>query len=430
MPLISTPLPCEDGLQDEAVRKKDCEVREFDDDEYVDSDMEGSILNRPRPKKNTLQAPALPQRSEKRASKILDGLMKDLKDLERKEEDEREVEDPLESYLSSEEDASLSDEGSLSDFETEEDVAVESRAGSSRASRRESREDTARMVSFILAGKPQIVEIYLSSANSSPSRSTPRNLESLKLEAVLPTRSSSRPAPLILNTERRKSISSITSLAKTSTTTSYTPSASSYIPYSSPVTPTTSSTTLPPRKSSRLATNISSLVLNTRSSIQAAASASHAFLQSDPFANETSPYSSTSPEEVPLPKTPTGNGAAVANWKKGLSKSLAKARKPSMPKISLAYTAGVVTPRPSTSSRSSMATSQAPSEEGKEMAAETKSVDEKDEEVVVKEAPVRYEDIMKTAIRAPPPRPSSSMNSAAKKGFGMNLGRKKSVKNR
>ena len=51
------------------------------------------------------------------------------------------------------------------------------------------------------------------------------------------------------------------------------------------------------------------------------------------------------------------------------------------------------------------------------------------------EGPLRYEDIMKGVIRAPPPAPASpakdrKMSIGSKMSFGMGLGRKKSVKGR
>ncbi|EHL01361.1 hypothetical protein M7I_2694 [Glarea lozoyensis 74030] len=92
--------------------------------------------------KSVVRAPAVPARSEKRASKLLKELMMDLENMEvpkEKEMDKKSVveDDPHELYLSSEEEGSLSDDyaDSLLDFEPLEDGEVtEERAQSSRAS--------------------------------------------------------------------------------------------------------------------------------------------------------------------------------------------------------------------------------------------------------------------------------------------------------
>jgi hypothetical protein len=123
------------------------DFEEYDQDECVDSDMEGSIIHRGRPKK-LVKPPALPQRSEKRASRLLENVMLELQNLggsTQKEGDKISIvqeSDPHELYLSSEEDASLSDDydDSLTDFEegTSSEVPEATRASSSRASSRKS----------------------------------------------------------------------------------------------------------------------------------------------------------------------------------------------------------------------------------------------------------------------------------------------------
>jgi hypothetical protein len=400
-----------------------------DEDEYVDSDMEGSILNRPRPKKPVKTAPpALPQRSEKRASRILETLMVELKSLDGSTPKESEKQsivpenDPHELYLSSEEDASLSDDyddsDSLVDFEPSDDTEEATSAPSSRASSRKSQEDTARVVSFIVVGKPVIIDIFQTSPERSHRHSM--NLDSLASITTapsLPAKTTRRPTPLNLypNSLRRMSISSITSSHYTTafstpqvsnasmTNLSSMSHSTSYIP--------------PPRKTSRLA----SLVTTTKSNFQ--------FLSSDPFA---SPQESKEEEETP--KTPTS--AAAAAWKKNFSKTLNMARKPSMPKISLAYTAGVVTPRPS-NSISKLDLVQPASE--RESTESTSKVVEEPKAIQRSQTmpmppmpstpgggPVRYEDIMRNVIRAPPPVPMTSPKE--KRGFGMGLVRRKSTK--
>lgn len=185
---------------------------ESDQDEFLDSYMEGSIVRRAR-LEQPVKTPALPQRSDKRASRLLENVMLELQSLDgskQKEEDKVSIvpeSDPHELYLSSEEDASFSDDydDSISDFE--EDMNLEdaeaARASSSRASSRKSQEDTARIVSFISVGKPQIVDIYV--PNTSPSTAAKRlsqNLESVNSCDTTPTsspqKSTRRPPPLKL----------------------------------------------------------------------------------------------------------------------------------------------------------------------------------------------------------------------------------------
>jgi hypothetical protein len=397
-----------------------------DEDECVESDMEGSILNRPRPKKPVKTAPpALPQRSEKRASRILETLMVELKSLDGSTPKESEKQsivpenDPHELYLSSEEDASLSDDyddsDSLVDFEPSDDTEEATRAPSSRASSRKSQEDTARVVSFIVVGKPVIIDIFQTSPERSSRHSM--NLESLASITAAPSppaKTTRRPTPLKLypNSLRRMSISSITSSHYT--TASSTPHASNASMTNLSSMSHSTSYIPPPRKISRLA----SLVTTTKSNFQ--------FLSSDPFA---SPQESSEKEETP--KTPTS--AAAAAWKKNFSKTLNMARKPSMPKINLAYTAGVVTPRPSNSNSKLDLVQPVPERESIES---TSKVVEEPKAIQTMPmpptpstpggGPVRYEDIMRNVIRAPPPVPMTSPKE--RRGFGMGLVRRKSTK--
>jgi len=127
---------------------------------------------------------------------------------------------------------------------------------------------------------------------------------------------------------------------------------------------------------------------------------------------------------------------------------MSKARKPSMPKLSLAYTAGVVTPR-NNPYASSLNPNPAPEQE-KEKAKELGELDEaeekainmaakltrysssssKDENEGLEKAPVRYEDIIKTAgevIRSPTTIPTPKERRMMP--FGR-LGRTKSGKGR
>ncbi|KAG9244945.1 hypothetical protein BJ878DRAFT_401009, partial [Calycina marina] len=108
--------------------------------EYSDSDMEGSVMNR----NNSSLRPALPQRSEKRNSRHMESTV-ELLSLEISTEktigQRVEASDPHEQYLSSEEDVSFSeyddDLDSLMDFESSPETGTE--AGTPPGSRGSSR---------------------------------------------------------------------------------------------------------------------------------------------------------------------------------------------------------------------------------------------------------------------------------------------------
>ncbi|CZR56753.1 uncharacterized protein PAC_06642 [Phialocephala subalpina] len=332
---------------------EDFQEYDDDDDECLSSDMEGSVVHRGRPKKVVRAPPAIPARNEKRASKILESVMLELKTLdgtETKDTDSRSMvqeSDPHESYLSSEEDASLSDdyEDSLTSPEDNLEDSTSPVESFTRTTRRRSQEDTARVVSFICVGKPQIVDIFIPSNHTSPVDDPIMKRHSMNLDALTsltqaPSQPKAvrRPTPLKLypSTIRRMSISSVTS--------SHTTSSNSTAPANTPSTNLSninSNGTLPPRKSSRLAHNLTSLVTSTKStfstsyippSSSANPSTAHSFLSSDPFAVDSpnTPHN----DEPTTPKTPT---SAAAAWKRGLSKTLSKARKPSLQKLSMGY---------------------------------------------------------------------------------------------
>ncbi|KUJ17315.1 uncharacterized protein LY89DRAFT_50810 [Mollisia scopiformis] len=449
------------------------DFQEFDEeDECLDSDMEGSIIHRGRPKK-AVRAPAIPARNERRASKILENVMLELQTLdgkEAKDTDSRSMvpeSDPHESYLSSEEDASLSDD--YDDLESLSGTASpsaedadneEGRESFSRGSRRKSQEDTARVVSFICVGKPQIVDIFISSNHASPiergNGSIPKrhsmNLEALtaltQTQSSSPAKSSRRPTPLKLypNSIRRMSISSITS--------SHTSNSS----YNQPA-PTNASNTnlssLPPRKSSRLALNINSLITSTKTTLQKSVSASaavpsHSFLTSDPFST-TASNEDTQPT---TPKTPTSIAAAA--WKRGLSKTLTKARKPSMPKLYTAYTnsssasispdkkristahsnlssnnlARIISesiPDAETRSRSSVYSS---ASSQRDPAVEPVVEVKRSSTMPVLTSPTTSTSYIPPVVQKPPPIPASTtpVSAGGRRSFSLGLGRKKSVK--
>ncbi|KAG4426086.1 hypothetical protein IFR04_000793 [Cadophora malorum] len=449
------------------------DFEEFDQDECLDSEMEGSILHRPRPKK-VVKTPVLPQRSEKRTSRILDNVLLELKNIDGSRTKENELsrldqEDPHELYLSSEEDASLSDDyedtDSILDFE-ETYSEDENGGSSSRASSRRSQEITATVVSFMVV-KPHIVEIHIPSNHTAPV--TPSDEKPDSLDTVLPTittkaaspASQLRPAmrrPPPLNLQNARPMSMATSSYIPSSYTPAMPTNASMVNLSS-----TGSVSHPIRKSSRLA----SLVTSTKASLSArttsfSASSTHSFLDSDPFAQTSThsapPLTPTDLSTPVTPKTPTSQSSA---WKKSLSRTLSKARKPSLQKINLAYNtslSGANSQRASTMSSATMPTlsriTSNPEPTTPNLLDEHKQLQNSDSnselpteriiEVPVRraetmpvtpsprEAPLGYQELMKN--RVPPPIPNEAQKQQpsreGRKSFslGMGLGRKKSLK--
>lgn len=109
------------------------------------------------------QPPALPMRSARRASRMLDGLGLGLA-TPQPAEITQETPHPHDVYLSSEEDASSSaDDFSDYDFDSDSDVSPKSPMG------RRSHEDTARVVSVVYAGKPSLIDLSLIRRSMSPS---------------------------------------------------------------------------------------------------------------------------------------------------------------------------------------------------------------------------------------------------------------------
>jgi hypothetical protein len=314
--------------QETVKEQRDCQFQNFNelDDEFMDSEIENSILSQGRPGKVfKLKAPALPQRSDKRASRILDNTMLELQTLDGstpKEEQQVETADPHELYLSSEEDASFSDyddADSLMDFEPSPiDEDAEHNAPSSRASSRRSQEDTARVVSFVTAGKPQIIDIYIHSNSGSPQKQPPTT-SITNSQTSLPEARRPPPIRLFPSALHRLSISSVSSVMGHE---SINRSSTMPMPYES----TASLVSLPSHKSSRMA----SIVTSTK----------HAFLSSDPYPTHEV-HSTSSTESTPItPKTPISMAAAA--WKTGFSRKISLGRKQSSPKLSLAYAAGAV----------------------------------------------------------------------------------------
>ncbi|KAK3327237.1 hypothetical protein B0T19DRAFT_157140 [Cercophora scortea] len=134
----------------------------------------------PSPKRvrSDADAPALPQKSSLRASRLLDNLGLKLGGSVETAEIPLSTPTPLDAYLSSEEDAS-SDADDFSDYgydSSNEDVAS--------PTRRTSQEDTARVVSVIYSGKPSIVDLSLRRSMS------PSSLEGWKRTSIASSTSS------------------------------------------------------------------------------------------------------------------------------------------------------------------------------------------------------------------------------------------------
>lgn len=131
-------------------------------DDFFD-EMDGTDAMAPSPKRvrSEEHAPALPQKSALRASRLLDNHgLKLGGSIETMETGQA---TPLDMYLSSEEDAS-SEADDFSDYDydsSNEDVTSPTRRGS--------QEDTARVVSVVYSGKPLIVDLTLRRRSMSPS---------------------------------------------------------------------------------------------------------------------------------------------------------------------------------------------------------------------------------------------------------------------
>ncbi|KAM3084301.1 hypothetical protein ACMFMG_001594 [Clarireedia jacksonii] len=434
MPLMKQMFPSRESTVDRpssrASKASSYDSFEIDDQSALDSDMEGSILNRPRPKKK-LSVPALPPRSAKRTSARLSNVRSELKGTDgfsvEKELEQEKSEDPH----AFEEDASLSDDyaDSLLDFESASAFEYDLSPTSSRGPG----QDTARVVSFILVSKPKVIEIppptashsNPTSRNSSPVND-PQLRHSVHLTELAPRpASSSRKSSPMRTSSRRLSLSSISILSQINTT--------------SPAMP---------RNPSKLNTPLQP------ESAGSNPSPSHAFLSSDPFPSQ-SPHSPHHPasfepeiqsrrpksEHHERPKTPN---SSLMEGLQGITRTFTRnARKrPSMPKLSLAYTPGVM--NHSNGSRNSLLTVDECKEKDTKVGNVRRSStvplamkDDSDRASAIKEtksavdekSPIRYEDIMRTVIREPPPGKSPGLNSPRMGFMGFGMGsRRKSMK--
>jgi len=291
--------------QEKATRFESFEELE---EEFMGSDMEESLLHSNRASNIK---PSLPQRSEKRASRLLDNIMMDLSIMngskERVAEQQIEVSDPHEQYLSSEEDVSFSDYDddldSLMDFESSPEIGTD--GGSppgSRGSSHKSMEDTARVVSFLTVGKPQIINIQLPSPKKS--KAPPIDLGITLRPSPLKIRSSSAIRPYSVTSTRSLPYANM--------------SRSQTMPFASSTSLPSTAAPLPTRKSSRMTSNLSSLNTDTKPM----------FLATDPFPQVATPASTTSTSSSPTPKTPKSPiSMAAAAWKTGLSRTFSIGRK-------------------------------------------------------------------------------------------------------
>lgn len=264
-------------------------------EEFHDQDEDDDMLTA----QNQL-TPELPQKSHLRASKIFDNLSLNLPDIGKNNDDGQEslYSNPLDLYLSSEED------GSASGDDYEDVVSDEENGNKSTAVRRQSYEETATVISFKCL-KPHLVEInhrHLSPASYA--------LDSLsqRPNSVF----SSRSQPLL--------------------------------------------TTLPPRSSSRPTSSRPPLSLNTSSSTSTNPQIQPSFLSNDPYPNE-SPNSIRSLTTVPSrpstssPQTAKSEKSSTGwNSLRAVSRTFAIARKKvSVPAINLAYNSGAIPQRNSLS---------------------------------------------------------------------------------
>jgi hypothetical protein len=430
MPLITTAYPVhahqqnlpstlaksEQQLNDYNDFYDDFETRDEDEEDMSDT---SPMISRPHQKKQKRRSPTVPEKSDLRASRILESLSLEIKSLQQAAMEGLKdhhistissLSDPHESYLSSEEDASESaDDYDESFLEFEADLDLELHPTSSNISRRSSREDTARAVSVIFVGKPQLVDIF---AHERPQTAVSR----------------SRPTPLRLN--------SVPTYPPSPSTSSF---RNSFVMSNASET----ATNFTQRQKRSAISALSSLSTNIKTR---AASASH-FLTSDPFPTAPNPdYCTLSAEDqesahMVAPKTPTS--LANAAWKggmKGVSRKLSIVkRRPSMPKLSHTYAAGnrsataLSPPSQSTSTTPDLPSFhnpfQAPPRASTDLAGNRSNVNfsaawrEQEATAPAKQSgPVRYEDIMRNVVYTPPPMSTSGENEKESKTRGSLLG--------
>ncbi|KAJ5050914.1 uncharacterized protein L3040_002781 [Drepanopeziza brunnea f. sp. 'multigermtubi'] len=373
--VVGKNLDCDHKADDQGPMQPAEHLLEFAPVEPVNSDMaaEASPLQAP-PQKPSV--PALLQRSPKRASRMSDDVVLALDTVNvnmKKGSDgisRMQQNDPHELYLSSEEEASLSDDYDDDDDDDDSDSLLdfdstysddESTGCPSRTSSRKSREVTATAVNFKVVGKPQIVKINIRSNHVSPTdMPAEEKLHEMHFSADLPIirapspepskrrPAARRPAPLNLHSARPMSTATLDGLSSTA----YTPALHTN---ASLVNLSTQSGQVPPRaqrKPSRLASfvNLSKKNLSVSSALSTpsarSATSQHSFLDSDPYAHSASHKPPLTPTDFPTastpktpktPKTPTSMSSSSSAWKRSLSRTLSKARKPSTQMLSATY---------------------------------------------------------------------------------------------
>ncbi|SZF00584.1 unnamed protein product [Blumeria hordei] len=155
---------------------------------FGNCDREPSIVPTSRPQ-TSLSTPTVPPRSSKRPAMRFRAASMEFNILELNKEkisltsSSLQVTDPHEVYLSSEEDASISDYDESSLFELD-DSDVDPIPISCEDINQRSQEVIAKAISFRVAGRPQIVEINNSSAETSPSLTVTSSNTSSKRSSV------------------------------------------------------------------------------------------------------------------------------------------------------------------------------------------------------------------------------------------------------
>lgn len=382
MPLITKLHPALERVREHSTsRAVDAVTEEHYDHEFDnfqernEEDMsDGSILEQPRLSKSSIPAiPAIPPKSELRASRIFENLTIELEALEKAVQKgklkEQPVEsDPYASYISSEEEGSES----MDEFD-ESLIELDSDRPSSSASSRCSHEDTARAVSLMFVGRPQLIDV--------PSHERPSSLKRRSTDrSDRFEQSRRRPSPLRLAPSN-----------------------------------TTGTSTIYARKSS-LSASSKKLPLRSYTLPEAATSnlslaSKHSFLESDPFPTlNTQEVVKVSSSSDAYPKTPLGVADAWKGSLLGMTRTLSKAakRKASIPKLSLAYTSAAALPKPPPTPTATPVSASSPMPRPSH-----------------DQGPVNYKDILRNAIKEPPP-PSPKLKTG--RTNLLSIGRKKSLK--
>ncbi|KAK3377752.1 hypothetical protein B0H63DRAFT_477880 [Podospora didyma] len=171
-------------------------------DDFYDMDHHDTMARSPKRARSTAEAPALPQKSALRASRLVDNLgLKLGGSIEATEPGQA---TPLDVYLSSEEDAS-SDADDFSDYDYDS-----SNEDPASPTRRTSHEVTARVVSVVYSGKPLIVDLTelrrrSTSPNSTRTRSSTVSSNAPTVDRPV-TPASSIPSSVEPPTERKHSL--------------------------------------------------------------------------------------------------------------------------------------------------------------------------------------------------------------------------------